>query len=50
MQRKKGQFTSSKAISDELGPDSSVYSAMQGSGQDDSMQETSWVLIYHSNV
>lgn len=41
MQRKKGQFTSSKAISDELGPDSSVYSAMQGSGQDDSMQETS---------
>ncbi|KAB1206684.1 GATA transcription factor 24 [Morella rubra] len=41
MQRKKGQFTSSKAISDEVGSDSSVYSATQGAGQDDSMQETS---------
>ena len=43
MQRKKGQFTSSKAISEELGSDSSVYSTTQGSGQDDSMQETMWV-------
>ncbi|XP_041011746.1 GATA transcription factor 24-like [Juglans microcarpa x Juglans regia] len=41
MQRKKGQFTSSKAISDEAGSDSSVYGATQGPGQDDSMQETS---------
>ncbi|KAM3742500.1 hypothetical protein ACB098_07G072800 [Castanea mollissima] len=40
MQRKKGQFTSSKAISEELGSDTSVYSMTQGSGQDDSMQET----------
>ncbi|XP_075675429.1 GATA transcription factor 28-like [Castanea sativa] len=40
MQRKKGQFTSSKAISEELGSDTSVYSTTQGSGQDDSMQET----------
>lgn len=40
MQRKKGQFTSSKAISEELGSDSSLYSTTQGSGQDDSMQET----------
>ncbi|KAK9988939.1 hypothetical protein SO802_029178 [Lithocarpus litseifolius] len=40
MQRKKGQFTSSKAISEELGSDSSVFSTTQGSGQDDSMQET----------
>jgi len=41
MQRKKGQFTSSKAISDELGSDSSVHNATQGSGQDDGLQETS---------
>lgn len=41
MQRKKGQFTSSKAISDEVGSDSSVHSATQGSGQDDSLKETS---------
>ncbi|XP_050145612.1 GATA transcription factor 24-like isoform X1 [Malus sylvestris] len=37
MQRKKGQFTSSKASSDDGGPASST----QGSGQDESMQETS---------
>lgn len=46
MQRKKGQFTSSKAISDEVGSDSSVHNATQGSGQDDGLQETSWVLIF----
>ncbi|ONH90718.1 hypothetical protein PRUPE_8G071200 [Prunus persica] len=39
MQRKKGQFTSSKASSDDGGPASS--GATQGSGQDESMQETS---------
>lgn len=39
MQRKKGQFTSSKASSDDGGPASS--GAAQGSGQDESMQETS---------
>ncbi|KAF5444227.1 hypothetical protein F2P56_036718 [Juglans regia] len=40
MQRKKGQFTSSKAIADVVGSESSVLSGAQGSGQDDSMQET----------
>ncbi|XP_050209556.1 GATA transcription factor 24-like [Mercurialis annua] len=40
MQRKKGQFTSNKAISDELGSASSVWNGSQGSGQDDSMIET----------
>lgn len=39
MQRKKGQFTSSKASSDDGGPASST----QASGQDESMRETSWV-------
>ncbi|KAH0977400.1 hypothetical protein GBA52_027119 [Prunus armeniaca] len=38
-QRKKGQFTSSKASCDDGGPASS--GAAQGSGQDESMQETS---------
>ncbi|PON71822.1 GATA transcription factor [Parasponia andersonii] len=41
MQRKKGQFTSSKASSDEVGSASSVWSGTQGSGQDDGTQETS---------
>ncbi|KAJ9159209.1 hypothetical protein P3X46_024730 [Hevea brasiliensis] len=41
MQRKKGQFTSSKASSDEAGSASSGWSATQGSGQDDNMLETS---------
>ena len=41
MQRKKGQFTSAKAMSDEVGSDSSVHHATQGSGQDDGLQETS---------
>ncbi|KAG8645836.1 hypothetical protein MANES_10G097400v8 [Manihot esculenta] len=40
MQRKKGQFTSSKASSDEAGLASSGWSATQGSGQDDSIVET----------
>uniref|UniRef100_A0A5B7ANI1 Putative GATA transcription factor 24 n=1 Tax=Davidia involucrata TaxID=16924 RepID=A0A5B7ANI1_DAVIN len=38
MQRKKGQFTSSKAISDEVGSASSDWNGSQGSGQDE--QET----------
>ncbi|OMO85252.1 Zinc finger, GATA-type [Corchorus capsularis] len=41
MQRKKGQFTSSKAISDEVASASSGWSGTPGSGHDDSMQETS---------
>ncbi|XP_065870317.1 GATA transcription factor 28-like [Euphorbia lathyris] len=40
MQRKKGQFTSSKANSDEAVSASSGWSGTQGSGQDDSMLET----------
>ncbi|KAG5242017.1 hypothetical protein OIU77_002886 [Salix suchowensis] len=40
MQRKKGQFTSSKANSDDGGSVSSGCSGMQGSGQDESMLET----------
>lgn len=40
MQRKKGQFTSSKANSDEGGSASSGCSGMQGSGQDECMLET----------
>ncbi|KAA8545666.1 hypothetical protein F0562_020883 [Nyssa sinensis] len=39
MQRKKGQFTSSKAVSDEVGSPSSDWNGTQGSGQDE--QETS---------
>ncbi|KAH7518749.1 GATA transcription factor 24 [Ziziphus jujuba] len=39
MQRKKGQFVSSKVSSDEGSP-SSVWNATQGSGQDESTQET----------
>ncbi|GLT68563.1 hypothetical protein SLA2020_407820 [Shorea laevis] len=39
MQRKKGQFTSSKVSSEDAGSASSDYNATQGSGQDD-MQET----------
>lgn len=39
MQRKKGQFTSSKAVSDEVGSASSDWNG--NSGQDE--QETSWV-------
>ncbi|XP_021291024.1 GATA transcription factor 28-like [Herrania umbratica] len=41
MQRKKGQFTSSKAISDEVASASSGWSVTPGSGQDESMEETS---------
>lgn len=41
MQRKKGQFTSSKTSPEELGSASSVWSATPGSGQDENMQETS---------
>ncbi|OAY45210.1 GATA transcription factor 28 isoform X2 [Manihot esculenta] len=41
MQRKKGQFTSSKANSDGAGAASSGWNVTQGSGQDDSMLETS---------
>ncbi|KAF4381509.1 hypothetical protein G4B88_029864 [Cannabis sativa] len=41
MQRKKGQFTSSKASSDEAGSAVIVWNGAQGSGQDESMQETS---------
>ncbi|CAK7355274.1 unnamed protein product [Dovyalis caffra] len=40
MQRKKGQFTSSKANSDEGGSASSGCSGMQGAGQDESLLET----------
>ncbi|MBA0843101.1 hypothetical protein Goarm_000317 [Gossypium armourianum] len=40
MQRKKGQFTSAKAISDEVASASSGWSGTPGSGQDESMQET----------
>ncbi|XP_037491172.1 GATA transcription factor 28 isoform X3 [Jatropha curcas] len=40
MQRKKGQFTSAKANSDEAGSASSGWSATQGSGLDESMLET----------
>lgn len=40
MQRKKGQFTSSKASSDEAGSASSGWSATPASGQDESMLET----------
>lgn len=39
MQRKKGQFVSSKVSSDEVSA-SSVWNATQGSGQDESTQET----------
>ncbi|EXC32989.1 GATA transcription factor 28 [Morus notabilis] len=41
MQRKKGQFTSAKTSSEELGSASSVWNATPGSGQDENMQETS---------
>lgn len=41
MQRKKGQFTSSKTSPEELGSASSVWSATPVSGQDENMQETS---------
>ncbi|XP_002522687.2 GATA transcription factor 24 [Ricinus communis] len=41
MQRKKGQFTSSKNSSDEMGSGSSLWSGPQGSGQDESLMETS---------
>lgn len=44
MQRKKGQFTSSKVSSEDAGSASSDYNATQGSGQDD-MQETLWVIF-----
>lgn len=47
MQRKKGQFTSSKASSDEVGSTSSSWSA---TGQDENMLETSWVSIHFSNL
>ncbi|PPS12340.1 hypothetical protein GOBAR_AA08296 [Gossypium barbadense] len=40
MQRKKGQFTSAKAISDEVASASSGWSGTPGFGQDESMQET----------
>ncbi|XVF67293.1 hypothetical protein PTKIN_Ptkin10aG0109400 [Pterospermum kingtungense] len=40
MQRKKGQFASSKAISDEVASASTGWSGTPGSGQDESMQET----------
>ena len=40
MQRKKGQFASSKASSDEVGSASSGWSAAQGPGVDESMVET----------
>ncbi|GMI83750.1 ZIM LIKE 1, GATA TRANSCRIPTION FACTOR 24, ZIM-like 1 [Hibiscus trionum] len=40
MQRKKGQFTSSKAISDEVASASSGWNGTPGSGQDENMQET----------
>ncbi|GMJ00577.1 hypothetical protein HRI_003726900 [Hibiscus trionum] len=47
MQRKKGQFTSSKAISDEVASASSGWSGTPGSGQDESMQE---VLCTHCGI
>ncbi|KAF8411350.1 hypothetical protein HHK36_003897 [Tetracentron sinense] len=40
MQRKKGQFTSSKASSEVVESASSSWNDIQGSGQDDSLQET----------
>ncbi|KAK8698807.1 hypothetical protein V6N13_114914 [Hibiscus sabdariffa] len=40
MQRKKGQFTSSKAVSDEVVSASPGWNGTPGSGQDESMQET----------
>ncbi|XP_057977174.1 GATA transcription factor 24-like isoform X2 [Malania oleifera] len=40
MQRKKGQFTSSKASFEEVGSPSSDCNTTQGSAQDDSIQET----------
>lgn len=46
MQRKKGQFTSSKAISEDSGSGSLEWNA--GSGQEE--QETSWVSISLLNV
>ncbi|XP_022763643.1 KH domain-containing protein HEN4 isoform X7 [Durio zibethinus] len=47
MQRKKGQFTSSKAISDEVASASSGWSGAAGSGQDESMQE---ILCTHCGI
>ncbi|XWS54582.1 hypothetical protein CRYUN_Cryun10bG0101400 [Craigia yunnanensis] len=45
MQRKKGQFTSSKAISDEVASASSGWSGTPGSGQDESLPVTFYHLI-----
>ncbi|KAL5562685.1 hypothetical protein UlMin_032432, partial [Ulmus minor] len=40
MQRKKGQFTSAKACSEDMGSASSGWNATQGCGPDENMQET----------
>ncbi|TYG39483.1 hypothetical protein ES288_D12G019500v1 [Gossypium darwinii] len=47
MQRKKGQFTSSKAISEEVASASSGWSGTPGSGQDENIQE---VLCTHCGI
>lgn len=46
MQRKKGQFTSSKSISDDVGSSSSDYNPMAGQEE----QETMWASIYHISI
>ena len=52
MQRKKGQFASSRDGFDEVGSGSADNNATQGSGLDE-MQETLWVAVfffYHHSI